>query len=156
MRTLPITDFQEALRFYHEEELDPEFIPYIQKINRLEAVISCQSCIGHMPYKGLLGPPPCHLNSTLVEVDPPKEHSDHWGYLLLYMTPDVFQFLNDHYSDLRNKNWFWGGASNWDHPAITPNGSFMVAFAWDARHWPQPAKDITEALEKSVEYLKRA
>jgi len=29
----------------------------------------------------------------------------------------------------------------------------MLGFAWDAKHWPQPAEDITEALEQLVPKL---
>lgn len=46
--------------------------------------------------------------------------------------------------ECRSKTWF----ENTIEPTLTPYGSVMIVFAWKAEHWPIPAIEITNTLEK--------
>ncbi len=121
---LPTEDKAEALRNYDENQIDAEFLPYIKRINQLDSAISCQCCTGHMEFS-----------------------EGQWGYISLYVAPQMIPFFDDKPSwllECRSKTWF----ENTIEPTLTPYGSVMIVFAWKAEHWPIPAIEITNTLEK--------
>jgi hypothetical protein len=128
------------------EEIDPEFLPYLERINRLPFVVTKQCCIGHMEYK------------TEGQYLPP-DGSGRWGYLELLLHDDAATWL--HEGRIGDWEWLWvAGSQLWVEgagmPGITDSGSFDIVFAWDAKHWPKPAEDICEALEEFGRTWKRS
>jgi len=161
-------DIREVMEDYNESDIDSEFIPYINRINKLQCVVTCQCCIGHVPYNEtkLLeyseNKPPKFGTNVSIE-QRPKDATDHWGYIALYVTEDMIELLAERFNFLKQSDWFWGhGSKVWYGYAdtmdyglftVSDNGSAHIVFAWDAKHWPQPAEDITKALENCARYL---
>lgn len=115
----------DALRNYNESEMDSEFLPFINRINALQDVITCQCCIGHMT------------------------SPDYWGYLSLYVTPAMAMKLAQR---LDPKEWLLSERSQiWTtelKPVQNEQGDIMLVFAWKAEYWPLPAIQITDTLEE--------
>lgn len=135
-------DREAALSRYVEEEIDPEFVPYLREINSLPFVVSAQCCIGHMGYERFQDTPQ-YL---------PEERTSAWGYLQLMVTFAAAEWI----SEQAAWNWLWYAGSQLfvegcGSPETTDNGSFFIAFAWDAITWPTPALDIIELLNEFYE-----
>lgn len=171
MQLLADADLREAMDGYDESTIDSEFLPYVRRINNLQCAITCQCCIGHIPYNDASATDACEtkppqFGTQVSERNQPPNPSDKWGYLSLFMTEDLLETLAERFSYLKRTDWFWPyGSKVWysyncskDHDlfSVTSHGSSFLVFAWDAKHWPKPAEDIVNALERCVAYLKEA
>ncbi len=140
-------DKQEALADFIAAEIDEAFIPYLERINQLPFAATKQCCVGHLEYKN-------------PDLSLPAGNTGRWGYLQLLVAQDAAEWLMT-VADCWE--WLWvEGSQFWlegaEEPGMTERGSIQIAFAWDARHWPQPAEDIYRALKsyqesRSVEQL---
>ena len=118
-------------------EIDREFLPYLSRTNRLPFAATQQCCVGHLEYKNP------HLR-------PPSENTGRWGYLQLLLAQDAAEWLM---AVADGWDWLWvEGSQFWlkgaEEPGMTARGSVQIAFAWDARHWPQAAEEVCHALEE--------
>jgi hypothetical protein len=132
-------------------EIDTQFLPYLDRINALPFVASSQCCVGHVHYtmSGKRGAP------RIPKRDLPVWHTGRWGYLHMAVTVDVHEFLHETARRDGWESWLWiQGSQLWAKGAKTPclcaedEGWAMIAFAWDAKHWPQPIEDIASAVER--------
>ncbi len=162
-------DIAEVMEGYDESKIDPEFLPYIHRINRLECAVTCQCCIGHIPYNDSTATDssetkPPQFGTNVTPENQPTRPTDKWGYLALYVTEEMLEALAERYNHLKSEDWFWDYGSKVWHDfnvknpkyelfSVTPNESAHIVFAWDAKHWPNPAVDITNALEICTRYL---
>lgn len=131
-------DRRETLKNFNPAEIDPEFLPYLERINNLPHVASHQCCAGHISYE--TGKPD------------PQSPSGCWGYLGLIMDWDLAEWLNERI--IRDFDWlladnsqYWGEHAG-KAPGVTENNSYVLTLAWDASAWPLPAEEICEALEE--------
>ena len=85
-------DRRDALEHLDVAKVDADFIPYVERINRLPFVVTHQCCVGHMAYEDALG-------------EPPENHSAAWGYLQLLVTPEAAEWLTE-----RARAWSWLGS----------------------------------------------
>ena len=122
---------------YNPEEIDPEFLLYLNRINKYNFVDSLQCCSGHMEYER--------------SPDEGLERSGKWGYLQLLMDIDFAEWLNE---TIRYCNWLlldmsqlWDDRA-WKLPGVTEDERFVLTFAWDSSSWPTPAEEICELIEK--------
>ena len=127
---------QTALACLGLAKIDREFVPYLDRINRLSFAVTEQCCVGHMEYKNP------HLRQ-------PSEGTGRWGYLQLLVEFEVAEWLT---TVADGWTWLWvDGSKFWmegaAEPAMTGRGSIEIAFAWDVCHWPEPAEGICRALE---------
>ena len=126
-------------------KIDPEFLPYLDKINQLGHVVSDQCCIGH-----------CSYPQGIPKAELPPKATKRWGYLSLNMTLASGSRIHEGgLLDRWEKDWLWVVGSQLflkraQEPQLLSGvpGWGRIAFAWDAKHWPKPAEDITEALER--------
>jgi len=122
---------------YDPTEVDPEFIPYLERINAKPFAATVQCCIGHCVYR----------NASLM----PAGGSGRWGYLELLMTGPSASWLSQ---DLWGRGWLIEGLSKmWsdesaEMPSYTEACNFLIAFAWDASCWPTAADEICALLDK--------
>lgn len=140
MREWDGTDLDEedranAMAGFSEDVIDSDFLPFLREINSLPFVASVQCCIGHLDY-----------NKIPAEVLP-SNRTTGWGYLQLMTTLDAATWISEH----ADWDWLWNENSQLFSdgtgcPETTGNGSFLIAFAWDASAWPAPALDIVELL----------
>lgn len=131
------TDKQGVVSRLDPAAIDPEFLPFLERINRLPFCATVQCCIGHMKYEGQF------------ETQPPGS-SGRWGYLQLFVSFEAAEWLMER---IDSWDWLWVPCSQlWIEDAMTPgitdNGSFEITFAWDAQDWPRCAEDICAALEE--------
>jgi hypothetical protein len=134
-------DKQAALASLESAEIDEEFLPYLERINQLQFVATEQCCVGHLEYKI-----PHHYW--------PRGNTGRWGYLQLLVTQEAADWLM---TMVDCWEWLWvEGSQLWlegaGKPGITERGSIQIAFAWDARYWPQAAEDICHALDSFREH----
>ena len=135
-------DRAEAIRNFSEEDVDSDFLPYLNRINDLPYAVTVQSCIGHLPYR-------------VPDEYRPSKNTGIWGYLQLMLTENAAEWL----SEVANWEWLWleGSAifhcDQADLPGLMPNGSILLAFAWDAHYWPKPAIDIESALYRYADEI---
>ena len=131
-----------ALSGLKPEEIDPEFLPYLERINRLPYVVTTQCCVGHMPYEAPSG----------EAVDA----SARWGYLQLLLDQDAADWLNEHVVEcgwvLLEESQLWTMYNMGDRefgrlPEVSEKGSVVLTPAWDASSWPEPAEDVCAILE---------
>jgi hypothetical protein len=126
-----------ALSSFNPEEIDGEFIPYLQRINQFPDVVSTQCCSGHLEYK-----------ST---PDAIVKQPGRWGYLQLLTDVDLAEWLCE---TVRDCDWLLFESSQmWDEkagmaPCVTKNQSYGLTFAWDATQWPRPAEEICGLIEE--------
>ena len=161
-------DIAEVMENYDESEIDEEFLPYIHRINRLQCAVTCQCCIGHIPYNDPTATDssetkPPQFGTNVTSKNRPPDPTDKWGYLALYVTEDVLQTLAERFDHLKHEDWFWpygskvwygcGDTIKYELFSVSPNDSSFIVFSWDAKHWPNPAVDITNALEVCAKYL---
>jgi hypothetical protein len=130
-------DKQAALASLTSDQIDKEFLPYLDRINQLPFAATKQCCVGHLEYKNP------HLRL-------PSESTGRWGYVQLLLAQDAAEWLM---TVADGWEWLWvEGSQFWlegaEEPGMTERGSIQIAFAWDARHWPQAAEDICHALEE--------
>ena len=126
-----------ALASLAPDQIDKEFLPYLDRINRLPFAATEQCCVGHLEY-------------TNQCVRLPSGSTGRWGYLQLLLAQDVAEWLM---TVADGWDWLWvEGSQFWlegaGEPGLTERGSIQISLAWDARHWPQPAEDICRALEE--------
>ena len=116
---------------YNSSDVDPEFLPYLKRINAKPFAATVQCCIGHCEYRdtGLM----------------PRNSSGLWGYLELLMTGPSAVWLSQ---KVRGCDWLIAGLSKmWcdeprEMPSYTERYNFLIAFAWDGSYWPTPAEEI--------------
>jgi hypothetical protein len=122
---------------YDTAEVDPEFIPYLERINAKPFAATVQCCIGHCEYR----------DTSLM----PANGGDRWGYLKLLMTGPSASWLSQ---EIRGRDWLierlskmWSDESG-EMPDYTARCNFLVAFAWDAPCWPTAAEEICALLDR--------
>ena len=131
MKHLEDQERKDIARPYNPAEVDPEFIPYLGRINSKPFAASVQCCIGHCEYR----------DTSLM----PANGSGRWDYLKLLMTGPSAAWLSQ---EVRRRDWFIEGLSKmWsdkpgEMPSYTERCNFLIAFAWDASCWPTPAEEI--------------
>lgn len=138
-------DRDAALNTINPQEIDTDFLPYLERINRLPYVATQQCCVGHMPY------PP--------EVGDPADSSARWGYLQLLLDAEVAEWLNERVTTCEwivielSQLWpvYVRDQGPGQVPGITENGSIALTVAWDALSWPAPAEEVCEMLEEYEE-----
>jgi hypothetical protein len=139
---LNATDREDVLSRLDLAEVDFEFRPFIERINVLPFVVTTQSCVGHIPY-----------GKAFKKRDRPPQASKRWGYLQLLVTTTVADWLHEQARARDWEQWIWIQGSQLfakkvhKLPQLTKYGDGYLTFAWDAKHWPHPAFDITAALE---------
>lgn len=126
---------------FNPDEVDPEFIPYLERINSKPFAASVQCCAGHCDYK--------------TPGDAPVGHTGHWGYLQLLMTGPSAVWLCQ---EIHGLGWLvlplskmWPdqkGNKAGKMPTYTSKCNFIIAFAWDASAWPVPAEEICSLLDR--------
>jgi hypothetical protein len=156
-------DSLEALKEYERclrlNALDIEIIPYLDRLlESFRTVVPVQSCIGHMvyegaqPYKGVDSSKKITKWATRPEVLTDK--IGNWGYLALYCRDFVLE-REFAASNIDKSDWLLEPLSTlwimekWNicEPlARTQHGTARIGFAWEAKHWPQPAEDICKIL----------
>lgn len=116
---------------------DPEFIPFLERINAKPFAASVQCCIGH-----------CRYDDDRVSRE---DGGPRWGYILLLMTGPSAVWLSEQVERrpwlIAEKSKMWGGKAG-EMPSYTSHHNFMVAFAWDSTAWPTPAEEICALLDK--------
>lgn len=136
MKHLEVEDRSEIAPPYDPTQVDPEFIPYLERINAKPFVASIQCCVGHCKYpeQGLA----------------PANSDGHWGYLQLLMTGPSAVWLSQ---EVRGREWLiiaqskmWSDKAG-EMPTYTDRCNFIIAFAWDASAWPTPAEEICSLLD---------
>jgi hypothetical protein len=122
---------------YDPTQIDPEFLPYLERINAKPFAASMQCCVGHCNYE--------HPGMA------PPNGTGHWGYIELLMTCPSAVWLCQ---EVRDRKWLieglskmWGNKSG-EAPSYTKRGNFIIALAWDASHWPAPADEICELMDR--------
>ncbi len=139
MKTVHPSDRQIAMGGLKRDEVDAEFLPYIDRINRFGFCVTGQSCVGHVKY-----------SPEAIEAFDLAPNQTHWGYLWLLCSEEFAQWIND-----RAASWdwvfielsrFWNENAN--EPTCTDYGTFELVFAWDFSAWPRPADDILAAVEE--------
>lgn len=145
----------QGLKFFEQERanIDAEFLPFLARINALPYVLTSQCCAGHVWYteNGKKSGKPIR-NKFL-----PRRSTGRWGYLHLAVTQEAGSYLHEEARANGWEAWIWIHGSQLfavgaKRPCVIEeaDGWGMLGFAWDAKHWPRPAKDITEALEAYV------
>lgn len=137
MKHLEAEDRRECAPPYDPAQVDPEFIPYLERINAKPFAATVQCCAGHMEYP----------HPSLV----PVRSTEHWGYLQILMTGPSATWLSQ---EVLGREWLiddlskmWGEKAG-EMPGYTERCNFIIAFAWDASAWPTPAEEICELLDK--------
>lgn len=122
---------------YDPEDVDAEFIPFLERINSKPFAVTMQCCIGH-----------CLYSQTSFA---PAGRPGRWGYLELLMTLPSASWLCQ---EIRKTDWLivsmsklWGGDGH-EMPSYTELGNFMITFAWDAAEWPTPAEEICALMDR--------
>jgi hypothetical protein len=122
---------------YDTEDVDLEFIPFLERINAKPFAASVQCCAGHCAYPG-------------PGIAPAKSEG-RWGYLKLLMTGPSAVWLCQ---QVCRSEWLvvalskmWGKNAG-EKPDYTACFNFMIAFAWDASSWPIPVEELCSLLEK--------
>jgi hypothetical protein len=137
MKHLEAEDRRECAPPYDPAQVDPEFIPFLERINVKPFVASVQCCVGHCKY-----PEPGIA---------PANSAGHWGYLQLLMTGPSAVWLSQ---ELLGREWLIVALSKlWSEkpremPSYTKRCNFIIAFAWDASTWPTPVEEICSLLDK--------
>jgi hypothetical protein len=130
-------DRRAALTTFSAKQIDADFLPFLERINRLPHAVSEQCCSGHMEYQPIKG-----------QVD---GRCARWGYLQLCLDLDLADWLSDRILDC---GWLLLERSQlWDEragrvPGITEAGSYQLTFAWDAGEWPKPIDEICGFIEE--------
>ncbi len=130
-------DRKAALSSFDPDEIDVEFLPFLERINRLPHAVSMQCCLGHVEYK------PIGAQTA--------GQSGRWGYLQLLLDLDLAEWLAE---IIRDCDWLLLERSQtWDAqagiaPGVTENESYVLTFAWDASQWPRPAEEICRFIEE--------
>lgn len=137
MKHLEAEDRSELAPPYDPAQVDPEFIPFLKRINAKPFAATVQCCVGHCKY-----PKPGIA---------PANSEGHWGYLQLLMTGPSAVWLSQ---EVLGRAWLidalskmWGGKAG-EMPGYTERCNFIIAFAWDASAWPTPVEEICELLDK--------
>lgn len=125
-----------TLNTLDRDQVDADFLPFLDKINNFSFVVTKQCCVGHMEYKEPFS-------------EGPLGSAGRWGYLQLLAEESLAMWLME---QIDQWPWLWIPCSQlWVEGAMTPGvteeGSFEITFAWDAQNWPQPAHDILTAIE---------
>lgn len=138
MKHLEPEDRREFAPPYDLSQVDPEFIPYLERINAKPFAASVQCCIGHCPYSSGRG-------------KASASRDGYWGYVALLMTGPSAVWLSQ---ELLGRPWLvdslskmWGGKAG-EMPTYTNRCNFIVAFAWGASAWPSPAEEICSLLDR--------
>lgn len=136
MQPIDAEDKRRELARLERDKIDPEFLPYLDRINALPFVVTGQCCIGHMEYR--------------TDFPRPANDGGKWGYLQMLLTSSAADWLNEQICDW---DWLWvEGSQLWaegaDTPGVTDGESYQLTFAWDKQEWPIPADDIVAALGK--------
>ena len=123
-------DKRMAMCNFNPAEIDSEFLPYLERINRLPFVVSEQCYAGHIKY-------------TMDAQYRPENESGQWGYLQLMMYHDTAVWLHEH--RIGDWGWLWAmGSQMWDdlaeEPAMTERGSVRLTFAWTPSTGPSLRK----------------
>jgi hypothetical protein len=130
-------DRDAALDTFNAEEIDAEFLPFLERINRLAHAVSVQCCSGHMDY-------------TRIDHQAP-ECLGKWGYLQLRLDLDLADWLSERIVDcdwlLLERSQMWDERA-WQVPGVTERESYQLTFAWDSQEWPRPIEEICRYLEQ--------
>lgn len=137
MMPLDDEDRAAALDGFNPDQVDAEFLPYLDEINSFAFVVTAQCCAGHLDYE-----------DYAIPMDLRPSLSTRWGYLQLLLTFEAAEWLCE---TARDWPWLWvEGSQAWIDgaalPGTTENGSCVLAFAWDAREWPACIEDVVAAL----------
>jgi hypothetical protein len=130
-------DRKAALNNFRPEETDADFLPYLDRINRLTHAVSEQCCSGHMEYARF----DCHDGAT----------STRWGYLQLLLDADLAESLSER---ILGCDWLLLELSQLWHeragraPGVTAAGSYQLTLAWHSSQWPKPIEEICQYLEQ--------
>jgi hypothetical protein len=137
MNVMDLQDRRATLATLDRAAVDPEFLPYLDRLNVCPWLATQQCCIGHMKYEGQFS-------------KSPEDGSGRWGYLSMMMSQQLATGLAkicDQWS------WLWIPCSQLPidgavAPGMTKKGSVVLTFAWEAKHWPQPAEDLCGVIEE--------
>ena len=126
---------------YNPGDVDPEFIPFLERINAKPFAASVQCCASHCKYA--------------FPSDAPADQTGHWGYLQLLMTGPSAVWLSQ---QIHGRAWLilslsqmWpssNAAKAGKMPKYTLKCNLEVAFAWDAREWPAAIEEICSLLDQ--------
>lgn len=141
----------QSLAYFEQERanIDAVLLPFLDRINALPFVLSNQACAGHMWYteNGKQSGKPFSSKFR------PRKSTGRWGYLSLDLTQEAAKHLHEKVWD-GTWTWVWNNGSQLfikgaTEPSLIDgvDGWGRITFAWDAKHWPRPVLDITEALE---------
>jgi hypothetical protein len=137
MKRLEDQERREFASPYDPAEVDPEFIPYLERINSKPFAATVQCCVGHCEYR----------DASLI----PADGRGRWGYLELLMTGPSAAWLSQ---EVRGRDWLIERLSKmWtdqprEMPSYTERCNFLIAFAWDASRWPTPVEEICALLDR--------
>jgi len=137
MKYLEDQDRSSFASAYNPSDVDPEFTPYLKRINAKPSAATVQCCIGHCKY---------HHTGQM-----PQNSSGRCGYLKLLMTGPSAVRLSQEVSGC---DWLIESLSTmWcdeplEMPSYTKRFNFLVAFAWDGSCWPTPAEEICALLDR--------
>ena len=137
MKHLEEHQWREYAPPYDPNQVDFQFVPFLERINAKPFAASVQCCIGH-----------CEYHDRRVA---PANSEGRWGYLELLMTGPSAVWLCQ---EVIVREWLivplskmWGPNVR-EPPSYTDWSNFLIAFAWDASWWPTPAEEICALLDK--------